>query len=239
MTVNSRLVRRRGERSTSLFLVGSGGFGRETAAAVHAVNAIRPRWKLLGFLDDDPSLAGQEVEGIPVCGGVDRILVAEPETGVVVCTGSPANHFSRLLIVRRLGLADERYVTVVHPNASLAATTDLGVGSVLLAGVVTTARCRIGDHVAVMPGVTVTHDVEIGNFATLAAGVRIGGGVKVSGGAYLGAGAVVREGLTVGSWSLVGMGSVVTRSVPPGEIWFGSPARLRGKVEIPPGVLGE
>lgn len=221
---------------TPLLIVGAGGFGRETAAALHSINALRPQWDLLGFLDDEPALLGREFEGATVLGPVDQGIASHPSARVVVCTGRPENYFSRFLIVRRLALAPERYATIAHPAASIAPTAAIGYGSVILAGAVATAQCRIGNHVAVMPMVAITHGNEIGDFATLASGVRLGGRVRVELGAYLGAGALVREGLTVGPWSLVGMGAVVTRSIPPAELWAGVPARRRETVEVPPHI---
>jgi sugar O-acyltransferase (sialic acid O-acetyltransferase NeuD family) len=224
---------------TPLLIVGAGGFGRETAAAIHCINAVGPQWNLIGFLDDDPALQGREFEGARVLAGVDDGIAAYPSARVVVCTGRPENYFSRCLIVRRLRLPAERYATIVHPAASIAPTVEIGHGSVVLAGSVATAQCRIGNHVVVMPVVVITHDDEIGDFVTLASGVRLGGGVRVGPGAYVGAGALVREALTVGAWSLVAMGAVVTRPIPRAELWAGVPARRRGAVDIPPQVGSE
>jgi len=221
---------------TPLLIVGAGGFGREAAAAVHSINAVQPKWDLLGFVDDDPVLLGREFEGARVLGPVDAGIAASPSARVVVCTGHPQNYFSRFAIVRRLRLAPDRYATLLHPAASIAPTTVIGHGSVVLAGTVATAECQIGNHVAIMSVVAITHDDQIGDFATLASGVRLGGGVRVEPGAYLGAGALVREALTVGAWSLVAMGAVVTRPVPRAELWAGVPARRRRALEIPPDV---
>lgn len=222
-----------------LVLVGAGGFARETAEAVHAVNAGRPTWELLGFLDDDPALLGTLVDGLPVLGPIDRAAEL-PDAEVVVCTGHPGNYFSRKRLVGRLGrlgVEPDRYATVVHPAVALPGSIRLGRGSVLLAGVVATAAVTIGDHVAVMPGVTLTHDDVVDRYATLASGARFAGGVHVAEGAYVGAGALVREHRTVGAWSLVGMGAVVLGDVPPGEVWAGVPARRLRAVDVPPDVL--
>src|SRR5690242_21473397 len=43
-----------------LVIVGAGGFGRETAQAVHAINQHGGSWRLLGFLDDDPTRADRK-----------------------------------------------------------------------------------------------------------------------------------------------------------------------------------
>ena len=210
----------------ALVVIGSGGFGRETAEVVRAVNAASPTWDLLGFLDDDPALHGKEVDGIPVLGPIDD---AQSFGGgrFVVCTGHPGNYFSRKRIVQRLGLPAVRYATIVHPTAALPTTMVLGVGSVLLANVVATAGVRIGSHVAVMPGVVFTHDDIAEDYTTFGAGVRLAGRVHVKEGAYVGSGALVREDRTIGAWALVGMGAVVTKDIPQGEVWTGVPARFR------------
>jgi sugar O-acyltransferase (sialic acid O-acetyltransferase NeuD family) len=211
-----------------LLLVGAGGFARETAAAVRAVNGVRPEWTLLGLLDDDPARHGVLVDGLCVLGPAETVH-EHPDAAVLVCTGSPRNYRSRRDIVRRLGLPADRYPVLTHPAASVAAGAEVGPGTVLLAGTVVTAPQRIGAHVAVMPQVVLTHDDAVADYVTLASRVALGGGVTVAEGAYLGAGALVREGLTVGAWALVGMGSVVLRDVPPGEVWVGAPAhRLPG-----------
>ena len=204
-----------------LVIVGAGGFARETAAAVLALGE---RWRLLGYVDDNPALHGERRLGVPVLGGVETVREL-PAAAVVVCVGSPRDYAVRARIVRRLGLPDDRFGTVVHPSAEVGAGCAVGPGSVLLAQVVLTADARIGAHVAVMPHTVITHDDVVDDYTTIASGVRLGGAVRVGRGAYLGAGALVREGTSVGAWSLVGMGSVVLRDVPPGEVWAGNPAR--------------
>lgn len=207
-----------------LLLAGAGGFGREVAEAVRVANAATPTWELLGFLDDDPAKHGAAVGGVSVVGGV-ALAEAHPAAQLVLCPVRPDNYEARRLLAGRLGLADDRYATVVHPTATIGASCSVGPGSVLLAHVDLTAGVDVGRHVAIMPQTVLTHDVQIGDFATLASGVRLGGGCRIADGAYIGSGACVREGVTIGRGALVGMGSVVTRDVPPGRMWFGAPAR--------------
>jgi sugar O-acyltransferase (sialic acid O-acetyltransferase NeuD family) len=210
-------------RPEPLVIVGAGGFGRETAQAVLGDE----RWKLLGFLDDDPDMAGRQIEGTAVLGS--SVLLGElPDARVVVCVGSPRNRGARARVVERLALPPQRYATVIHPSADVSASSVVGAGSVLLAQTVLTASVRVGAHVAVMPQVVLTHDVAIADYVTIASGVRLSGGVRVGRGAYLGAGALVREQVTIGREAMVGLGAVVLADVPTGEVWVGNPAhRLR------------
>lgn len=221
-----------GGARTPLLIGGAGGFGRETVDAVADINRERPQWLLLGFLDDHPALLDTMVASLPVLGGIDEVT-RHPEAMLVVTVGRPTDFFSRKRIVRRLNLPASRFATVVHPQASVAASAEVGCGSVLLATVVVTSGARVGDHVAVMPGCVLAHDCRVGDFATLACGVRLSGGVRVDEGAYIGAGALIREDRRVGAWSLVGMGAVVLDDVPPGEVWAGVPARRIRTLSVP------
>lgn len=215
-----------------LLIVGCGGFGRETAAAVRAINAAERRWRLLGFLDDTPALWGEEVSGLQVLGPAEFAL-DRPGAAVAITTGRPGNYVSRPAISRRLGLGEDRLATLIHPAASVGAGCEVGAGTTILANATLTAECSIGRLVAVMPGVVVPHDARVGDHATLASGVLLGGGCEIAAGAYVGSGSLVRETVRIGARALVGMGSVVTRDVPAERLWLGVPARDAGPAPLP------
>lgn len=206
-----------------VLIVGAGGFGRETAALLNALRA-KGEFEAAGFADDSEELQGRTIVGLPVLGPVD-VAGELDEHGVVVTVGNPRSFDVKRSIVGRLGLDRSRYVTLVHPTASIGSQVAMGEGTVVLAGCVATQGVTIGRHVAMMPNVVLTHDDEVGDFAILGAGARLGGGVKVGEGAYVGSGVSVRESILIGSGAMVGMGAVVVNDVPPGETWVGVPAR--------------
>jgi sugar O-acyltransferase (sialic acid O-acetyltransferase NeuD family) len=219
-----------------LLFVGAGGLARETLAAVRAGARSGPvrsepgrsepgRWDPVGMLDDDPARHGSDVDGVPVLGGTDTVHT-RPDALVVLCVANARDPGGRARVAARLGLPDDRYATVVHPAASVAAGVRLGVGSILLAGCVVTAPQAVGRHVVAMPQVLLTHDDEVGDFVTLAGQAGLAGGVRVGAAAYIGAGAKIREGVSIGAGAVVGMGAVVLTDVPAGEVWAGSPARF-------------
>ena len=84
-----------------------------------------------------------------------------PDAAVIACVASARNPGGRLALARRLGLPDERWATVVHPSAAVPAGTELGPGTVLLAGSVITTPLRVGAFVLAMPHVLLTHDDEV------------------------------------------------------------------------------
>lgn len=206
--------------STDFLLVGAGGLGRETAAAIRALG----RGARVAFLDDALPV-GTEVDGVAVVGPATIDTIAGfPEAHVVVCTASSGDPERRRRLVARLDLPTARYGRIVHPRAVLDECVP-GPGSIVLAGAVATTAVIIGAHAVVMPGVVLVHDTVVGDYSVIAGGVALGGGVHVGEAAYLGAASVVREGCRVGDGAVVGMGAVVVRDVPAGEVWVGNPAR--------------
>ncbi|WP_104091155.1 NeuD/PglB/VioB family sugar acetyltransferase [Arthrobacter sp. GMC3] len=203
-----------------VMLVAASGLAREVLASLRSSGAHQ----VIGFLDDDPALAGTIIDGVRVLGGIPDV-VDHPNARVLICAGKGA---VREVIASRLGLLgvrSERYATVIDRTAIVSVGTTVGAGSVLLSNVVLTAGVRVGSHVVLMPNVTLTHDDELADFATLTAGVSLGGSVHVGKAAYLGMNSSVREGRTVGAGATVGMGAAVVTDVPDGQTWVGVPAR--------------
>ena len=82
-------------------------------------------------------------------------------------------------------------------------------------------------------GVTIEDDAKIGFGCSILSYSSIdskGGKVILEKGCMVGANTVIMPGITIGKGSVVGSNSFVNRDIPPGEIWFGSPARFRTKV---------
>jgi sugar O-acyltransferase (sialic acid O-acetyltransferase NeuD family) len=203
-----------------LLIVAASGLARE----VLAVERRLGRTTRLRILDDDPSRWETIMDGVPVVGGLSCVT-SYADHQLLICAGRGT---ARRDIVRRLaalGVTRERYATLVHPRVEVPPGCTIGVGSILLEGVVLTARVHIGDHAVVMPHTTLTHDVALGDYTTVCAGATLGGAVRVGSGAYIGMNACVRETLTVGCDAVLGMGAALVDHQPDGETWVGTPAR--------------
>jgi sugar O-acyltransferase (sialic acid O-acetyltransferase NeuD family) len=213
-----------GDDRPLLFVVGAGGFGRETAALAEAVCAHAPEaapWRLAGFVDDAPALRGAEVLGYRVLSNVDH-LAARAGGRYVLAIGHGG---IRRRLAERLAEAHVTPATLVHPDVPLHRTVTLGAGCIVCRGVTLTVNVRLGDHVIVNLHATLGHEAVLDDFATLHPGVHISGAVRVGTGATLGTGAVVLPGVAVGAEAVVGAGAVVTRDVKAGATVVGVPAR--------------
>ncbi len=204
--------------SPRVLLVGASGLAREVIAAGMA--------GVVGILDDDRSLVGTRVGGVPVLGTVDA--AAERSEHLLVCIGDGAARRAVVGRLRDAGVGEDRFARFIAPSVRVGDSSSVGAGSILLDGVVVTADARIGRHVVIMPACVITHDDVIEDCATLASGVVLGGGVRVGEAAYLGMHVGVRQRGVVGADAVVGMGAVVLDEVPAAQTWAGVPARPLG-----------
>jgi sugar O-acyltransferase (sialic acid O-acetyltransferase NeuD family) len=205
--------------STPVVILGSGAHGVDILDSLLELgDAFRP----VGFLDDR---AGPEVHGFPVLGGLSRAGSLDREIRFVTAIGSVTNYRAKPALIEGLGLERERFISVIHPSASLSQWAQVGLGTVVLQQCTLSAGCRLGDHGLLLPGCRISHDTVVEDYNTLATGVILSGYVRVERNCYLGAGVLVRERLCLGEGCLVGMGGVVIRSVEPGQRVAGNPAR--------------
>lgn len=90
-----------------------------------------------------------------------------------------------------------------------------------------TTATFIGDGCYLMAYSHVAHDSRISDGVKIANSVQMGGYTWVGRSAYLGLASIVHQFTVIGGHSMVGMGSVVTeRTIPPGSLLYGNPARL-------------
>lgn len=210
-----------------LVIVGAGGFGRETADVVAAINAAgeRPRWDLLGVIDDGPSpenLSRLEARRIPYLGTTAVMLAREERPRYVVGIGSPQ---VRAMLAHRFDAQGFSAATLIDPGATIGSECFVGEGSVILTGARVTTNVRLGRHVHLNPNATVGHDSVLGDFVSMNPGSSVSGDCTIEGRVLVGVGAVVLNQLHVGAGALIGAASCVTKHVAPGVTVAGVPAR--------------
>lgn len=106
--------------------------------------------------------------------------------------------------VLELGVTVREFARV---HAGVERPTQIGMGSLLMAG----------SHVG--------HDAIIGDECEIAPNAVIGGCCILGNRVKIGMGAMIRPWIEIGDGARIGAGAVVTKNVPAGEVWAGNPAR--------------
>ena len=193
------------------WIVGAGGFGRETLDA-----ALATGLSITGFLDD--RLAGTTVRDLPIRHTTEAAAGHRYTIGI-------ADPRARRRLVDQLELQGLRPTTVIHPRSVIAPDTSIGEGAVVLANAYVSSSVRLGRHVQINYNATVGHDAVLCDFTTVYPGANVSGSVELGSGVTMGTNSCVLQGLTVGHDSFVGAGAVVTRDVDPCLVVAGVPAR--------------
>lgn len=205
-----------------IVIVGAGGFGREVAWLIERINTVSPSWDLIGFVDDDPSLAA--VGDYEVLGTVDWLSKYNEEPlAVAVAIGSSAvrrNVCHRLRENRSLS-----FPNLIDPTVISSDRVQMGCGSIICASTILTVDIVLGDFCIINLDCTVGHDARLDDYVTLYPSVNVSGATRLFECVEMGTGSQIIQMLSVGEGTIVGAGAVVAKSLPARCTAVGVPAK--------------
>lgn len=190
---------------------------------IEALDCVKGQYEFLGFVDDTEEKQGKHVLGFTVFSR--DILKHHPHAKILAVPGSPASYTIRNKIISELNEDNARFITLIHPSASVSPFAKLGYNTLVMAGVVITANSVIGNHVCILPNTVIHHDSNIGDYSLIGSNVTVAGNSTIGSYCYIGSGTSIINGISVGDHTLIGMGSNVVRSVPEKSKIAGNPAR--------------
>lgn len=210
-----------------ILIVGAGGFGREV------LQWSRDAWpdqasRIEGFLSDDPNRLDGFSTDVGVVGTTSDYRPAEGEY-LLLGVGVP---YSRRRLAERLQACEGRFLTLVHPQAIVASTAEIGDGSVICPFAVVSDSAWIGRCVLVNYHASLGHDASAGDFAVLSPYATLGGAARVDEEVFLGLHASVGPGRNVGARSKVSANSCVLSDSAPDSIIFGVPGRVARRIDV-------
>lgn len=205
-----------------VLILGAGGHAQVVADILFRAEEVGGDCQPMGFLDNNPSIAGTVIMGLPVLGEIGQLSEFEHDA-VVIAMG---DNIVRASVFDSAQEGGERFVNAVHPDAVLAPDVRLGEGVVICARVAVNTGTEIGDNVILNTGCTVDHHTRIGAHAHVAPGGHLAGDVSVGEGALIGIGSAIIPDRSVGDWAVVGAGAAVVRDVPAYATAVGVPAAV-------------
>jgi len=209
-----------------VLIIGAGGHGQVVADILLRMRERTGNVEPIGYIDDNSSLFGKKLLGLPVLGSIADLAIIAHDAVVVAIGDNAVRH----KLYEQLRMQGERFITACHPEAVIASDVIIGPGTMVCAGVVVNTCTEIGANVILNTGCSVDHHNRIGNHTHIAPGARLGGEVVVSEGTLVGIGATVINRRCIGAWSIIGAGSVVNHDIPDRVVAVGNPARIVRKL---------
>lgn len=206
-----------------LIIFGASGFGREVAWAVERINKVEPTWNLLGFMDDNESIQGNEINGYRVLGKTAD--VGKYPDAYFVCAVGASRIREKIVGNMKAVNPNIKFGTVIDPSVEMSDFVTVGEGTIICAHTIVTVNIEIGSHVIINLDCTIGHDAVLQDFVTLYPSVNVSGITNIGHAVELGTGMQIIQGKTVGDYSIVGAGAVVVKDIPAKCTAVGSPAR--------------
>lgn len=192
-----------------LVIAGGGSYGRVFLQYLREDS----QHKVVGFLDDDPKLKGQSIEGHPVLGVTSMIpsLKSLGVEGVIVPIGNNDVRMRLVSTAKSAGLATPSFV---HSGAQVSGRVKLGEATYILPGSAIMPHAEIGDCVIISMGANIAHHTRICKGTFVSTGVNVGASITIEESAFIGIGATIMTSVDrVGSRAVIGAGAVVIRDV--------------------------
>ena len=206
-----------------LIIFGASGFGREVAWAVERINKVSPTWNLLGFMDDDDSIQGTEINGYKVLGKIGDIK-KYPDAYYVCAVGASRVREKIVNNMREIN-PDIKFGIVIDPSVEMSDLVTIGEGTIICANTIITVNISIGNHVIVNLDCTVAHDAILKNFVTLYPSVNVSGITEIGHAVELGTGTQIIQGKKIGDYVIVGAGAVVIKDIDKPGTYVGVPIK--------------
>ncbi|MDR2089556.1 MAG: acetyltransferase [Clostridiales Family XIII bacterium] len=208
-----------------LYIIGAGGFGREVADIVRAINAQSPAYRIAGFIDDDETLWGGVKNDIPVPGGREYLkdLAASGASGVYAVIAIADAKIKEKIAAYLQDVVI--WENIVHPAAVVSAYCEMGRGNIVQAHAFVSANVRVGNHCMINTHSGLGHDAALADYASVMGHCDITGNAHVGKGAYLATSAAVIPNVRIGEYAYICAGSVVFKDVKANAVMIGNPAR--------------
>ena len=199
-----------------LIIIGASGHGKVVADIAIKMN----KWQSIAFLDDDESI--KTSMGLEVIGKTDDAFTYKDEAYFFVAIG---NNAVREKVQEKLVDEGLNVVGLIHPSAVIGTDVEIGIGSVVMAGVVINSSTKIGKGCIINTSSSLDHDNVIDAYVHISPGVNMAGTVKVGNGSWIGIGSVISNNVNICSGCKVGAGAVIVKDITEPGTYVGVPVR--------------
>lgn len=204
-------------------IYGAGGFGREVACLIHAINKVEHQWNLIGFFDDNTLLRGTSNSYGAILGGIETLNSWSKSLAIVMAIGNPKILAS---VVNKINNANIDFPNIIAPDVLLFDKDDFTLvqGNLIGFRCVISCNVQLGNFNLFNTDVFIGHDTLIKDFNVFNPSVRISGEVKIGNNNFFGVSSVVLQQKKIGNHTTIGANSVILRSTTDHCTYIGNPA---------------
>jgi len=206
-----------------IVIIGASGLGKEVAYYIKSVNEKTPTFKIVGFVDDNAAILGNEIiYGLKVLGNVEDLC-----SGNIVVSGiclAIANNSVRVAIYERLMVKNFDFPNIIDAGVHFDNSNSIGKGNIIGHHVMLTCNIHLGDFNILNGTAGFGHDVTIGNFNLFGPRSTISGGVTIGDQNTINLQTSVLQNIRIGNRNTINLHSCLFKSIKDDGVYFGVPA---------------
>lgn len=206
-----------------ILIIGASGLGKEVAYYIKSINKINPRFKIIGFIDDNPNVLGSDIiYGIKVVGNLSDILSNRIEVKNICI--AIADNGVRISIFEKLKGGNFDFPNIIDPTVNFDSSNSIGMGNIITHHSMLTCNISIGNFNILNGSVGLGHDVVIGDFNLFGPRSTISGNVRIGNENTVNMQASVIQNISIGSRNTINLHSCLFKSIKDDGVYFGVPA---------------
>lgn len=215
-----------------LVIIGGSNAFWEISELISDINQIEPQYEIIAVLDDSPELIGKNYGTLIVEGPIEKAKDYCREVMFVFAIGSYKTRIIRQAILERLGIAEERFISLIHPSAKIFSTATIGHGCIIHFGTVVFNHTKVESFVVIAANCVIAVSNYIGKGALFGSNITTTTGVKVGSFSFIGSSTSIGEQVIIGPGAQIGMGSLVLKNITEGAFVLGNPPRMLDKIFV-------
>jgi len=180
----------------------------------------KDRYKINGYLDDDPAALDGYPSEYEIVGNVSDFLFDQSDWIIIAI----ANPETKENLYQRLK-NKVKVFTFIPRNVIIGKNVQVGEGSIILPNSIISTNVKIGKCVLINIGTQIGHDAIIEDYCSLMPNVDLGGGVHLGTKVYIGSNATIIPKTSIVDNARIGAGSIVISSIRKSFTVFGNPAK--------------
>lgn len=212
-------------------IYGAGGFGKEVACLIKAINGEKPVWNFVGFFDDNISLKGTKNQYGTIIGDINDLNAYMKPIDLVIAIGVPS------IIYKVFKYINNNFIT--FPNLISPDVIELdkynysiGRGNIIMFQSIISHNVHIGDFNVFNCGVSIGHDVTIGSFNSFMSYAKLSGSLKIGDQNFFGVSSVILQNINIGNKTTIGANSLILRNTKDETTYLGNPANALLKPKL-------
>ena len=202
-----------------LVIIGAGSFGEEMLDNICWINEEKPRWNLLGFIDETRT---GDVNGVKILGKLEDFLKMDKNIQYFVASIEGKERERVMQICRAAGFSA---AVIIGVKSSIEENVQIGEGCYLGYKTKLYHGTRIGEGVILEHISLVNAETEIGAYSTCRLYISAGRGTRIGKYNHFDARCIVDDGVATADNCRFKIGTVVLQNIDVPGVYVGIPAK--------------